>query len=265
MNLKFRCLPVGIVVAVTIAVLGWQQSTAGSLRTEIDRARENVRTLAALTPDLTVASQTERAEKESGGMSVSTAALEQVRAEIVTLRREVEEAERTKLENAATLERFAVGRTLVAAEWRNSGTATMEAALETALWAGAGGDVETFARTLLFSNRTTLSAAQALRERMPEQARALYDSPERVLAFLAMKDLPLGAVQVRRVDDASPDDPRDPRRMRHVQLLMTTTDRRQKEVSLVLINPGDGAGWKLYVTEPVVAKYAAMLKEMNEE
>jgi hypothetical protein len=199
------------------------------------------------------------AQPEAGELERAVAereALTQARAEVESLRQKAETATRADAEKKATpTERLAVGRTVPAAEWKNAGNATPAAALETALWAGAGGDIEAFAKMIMLIDGRTQRAAQALWESVPEATRAEYGTPERLIAFLTVKDIPLGAVQVRQFNDLQvwPMGP-----AQQMQVMLTQSDGKQKDTSLLLVNPG--GGWKLVVMEAVVTKYAAQLK-----
>ena len=255
MRAKWGWLAVGLVVAAGAAAFVAQHRRVVALREEVGRERAAARTLddARAERGRLRAAQPATGELEQAG--AAREALVQARAEVEALRRKAEAAARAEAEsNARPAERFAVGRTVPAGEWKNAGTATAAAALETALWAGAGGDVEAFAGTLRLMNDRVKKDAGALRESLPDAMRGEYDSPERLIAFLSVKDVPLGAVQVRQSSDLQS----WPDAARQLRVLLTGADGKQKDATLLFMN--SAGGWRLVVTESVVAKYAAQLK-----
>ena len=232
----------------------WRRDVA-ALRAEIGRERAAARALDDVRAEHARLRAAQSVAGESEHAAAGGAVLEQARAEVESLRRKVAASARAEAEKkAAAPERFAVGRTEPAAEWKNAGTATPAAALETALWAGAGGDVAAFAKTILLLNERTRRDAQALLDSLPEATRSLYGSPEQLIAFLSIKDVPLGAVRVRQSSEL----PNWPAPAWQMQVQLTAADGKQRDANLLFMNPGDG--WKLVVLEGVVAKYAAQLK-----
>lgn len=238
------------------AVLGWQLIATAALRAELDREKVAVGPAVAARSehDRLLALQLPPGELER--LAADVAALPPARAELASLREQVQQAMRSVAPSrSASEERFAVGETVPAADWRNAGTASPQAALETALWAGAGGDVETFARTMKFMNSQARQAALALMELLPAEMRARYSSPEEIIAFLTVRDVPLGSVKVRQMTPLA-DWPSPAAQM---QVTLRAADGKARDTNLLFMNPGDG--WNLLVTDGVVAKYAAMLKQ----
>jgi hypothetical protein len=257
MRAKFGWQVVAVLTVAGLIVFVVQHRATAVLRAEVDRERTLSHEFDRASAEHTrlLAAQPEAGEIERAATDRET--LKQARAEVESLRQKAEVAARADAEKKARpVERFAVGRTVPAGEWKNVGTETSAAALETALWAGAGGDVDAFAKTLFLIDARTQRAAQTLWASVPEAMRGEYGTPERLIAFLSIKDVPLGAVQVRQFNELQ-GWPMGP--AQQVQVLLTQADGKQKDTSLLLINPG--GGWKLVVTEAVVAKYAAMLKE----
>jgi hypothetical protein len=80
-------------------------------------------------------------------------------------------------------------------QWKNRGRGTPMAAIETALWAAAGGDVNTL-RSLLRVDDAVRARAQAIHDRLPEVSRALYPTAEDVIAAFTAKSIPLGDAQI---------------------------------------------------------------------
>ena len=82
-----------------------------------------------------------------------------------------------------------------AAAWKNQGQATPEAAVETMLWAAAGGDLSTLKNTLALAPDTQLKAADLL-ARLPATANQPFASPEDLMALLVAGSVPLDCAQV---------------------------------------------------------------------
>ena len=81
------------------------------------------------------------------------------------------------------------------ASWQNRGQATPAAALETALWAAAGGELGAL-QAMLHLDDAVRAKAEALRARLPAMSRAAYPNAETLLAAFATKSLPLGDAQL---------------------------------------------------------------------
>jgi hypothetical protein len=90
---------------------------------------------------------------------------------------------------------LAVGEWHAPASWQNRGQATPAAAIETALWAAAGGDLAALQNLLLLDDALRVKA-DALRARLPAASRATYASAEHLISAFATKSLPLGDAQL---------------------------------------------------------------------
>lgn len=244
------------VAGAFVVAMGWQFQATAALRAELDREKIAAQADAAARAEHARLRTLQLPSGELERLAAEVAALPQARAELAALREQTQRAMRDVAEkNSAPKERFAVGETVQAADWRNAGTASPQTALETALWAGAGGDVETFAKTMKFINGQARQAALALLERLPEAMRASHNSPEELIAFLTVRDVPLGSVKVRQISPLAG----WPSPAAQMQVTLRAADGKARDTNLLFMNPGDG--WKLLVTDGVVAKYAAMLKQ----
>ncbi len=87
------------------------------------------------------------------------------------------------------------GEWAASSTWANRGQATASAAVETMLWAAAGGDVASLA-TLLELGDATRSKAADLLARLPADARAAFGSPEQLIAIATVKNIPVTEAQV---------------------------------------------------------------------
>jgi hypothetical protein len=137
-----------------------------------------------------------------------------------------------------------------AASWRNAGAASPAAALETVLWAAAGGDVEAFARCIQF-DVSGLKAAQALLASLSPAERARHGGPAQLLAFLSIKDIPVGSAVVSAWQGASAT-------AQPVSLALNAEGQKARQVTLIFQRVGEE--WRLRATEAAVAKYAAALR-----
>ena len=132
-------------------------------------------------------------------------------SELASLRRNA--AERAKLRAALDSQEAAqpsasptltLGDWRPASEWKNRGQATPHAAVETALWAAAGGDVSTL-RNLLSLADATRAKADALFARLPASERGRYPSPEDLIAAFTIKSIPVGEAQLVWFNQADPE------------------------------------------------------------
>lgn len=133
---------------------------------------------------------------------------EQVRRERAAAelaRAEQEQAARHKPAQRPPASTLTVGEWLPPAGWRNRGQATPTAAVETALWAAAGGDVAKLQGMLQLDESVRAKAAEML-ARLPENARAAYASPEQLIAAFTIKSVPLGDAQLVWQHQPGPDE-----------------------------------------------------------
>jgi hypothetical protein len=126
----------------------------------------------------------------------------------------------------------------------NAGRATARGAFETQLWAARTGDIalEASAITLDAEGRARL---EALAASLPEDMRAEYDTPEKLMAYmLAGSPHPVGGMQVLGEVDTDANDATLQTEWQHVDDDVV----HQSEVTLV-----QGAdGWKMLVPDPLV-------------
>ena len=189
------------------------------------------------------------AAEELERLRADHAAIPRLRSEIEALRTRAQ----TAVEKAKLSERFEAGSKVPYGVWRNAGTATSKATLETVFWAAAGGDIDQFARCLLLPEGRIRERAVALLGNLPAAIRGQYGTPERLVAFFAIRDVPLGIAQVARWDE-SPAAPSSAQ----VQVQLSSADGQLKDLILRLSQ--QGAEWKLVVPEGAISKYSAMLK-----
>ena len=123
-------------------------------------------------------------------------ALQPTAGELESLRRAA--AEHARLQNeidtqavtrAAQPRVLPLGEWTPAGAWKNRGQSTPHAAVETALWAAAGGDLSTLKR-LLAVNGDARQAADSLLATLPAETRALYPTPEDLISAFTIKNIP---------------------------------------------------------------------------
>jgi hypothetical protein len=243
-----------LTVLVAAGATAWwsQRQTAVTLRAELDRRREQDserRRLAAENERLRAA-QVTPAELES--LRSDHAAVARLRAEIDAAKTRVQAAVQTARVKAAgqPYEPTMLDGPLPAAQWKNAGAATPAAAIETALWAAAGGDIEALGQMLAFAPGTQ-AKADALWAELSPATRTRYGSVAQLVAELTAKDVPLG--RARLIDPKF----RDESGVRFVAQL-SKAEEKPRTVALTLRQEGDQ--WKLVVPPGVIDRYGAMLR-----
>ena len=93
-----------------------------------------------------------------------------------------------------------------------------------------------------------------------DSLRATYGTPERLVALLTMPNVPLGAMQVIKVDVSVPANTQNTE-MAVTQVRLKSAEGRWEEKNLVLFrNPTNADGWRFSVMASAVQEYLAMLK-----
>ncbi len=241
-----------------IGIVGILCSGAFLLLRQHERRLELNREIVALRQQNDHVAQLQQAHQQLTAAEPPAAELERLRADhaaISRLRAEIDglNARITAAQQESATERFEVGSKVPAADWKNAGNATSRATLETILWAAAGGDITTFAQHLLVPEGPARQQAITLLESLPAALRAQYGTPERLVAFLAVKDVPFGAAEVIAWDAIQA-----PPSTVQVQVQLSAGDGVTKDL-LLRFSP-QGAGWKLVVPGTAIGRYSRMLK-----
>lgn len=153
---------------------------------------------------------------------------------------------------------LSTGGWLPVAAWKNRGHDTPVAALETTLWAAAGGDVSRLGRLLLM-DAPVLSQATTLFARLPDSARTLYATPEQLIAAVTAKAIPLGEAQLVWQQSSGPDDAnaclflRDPR---------NAGESGGASKSIVLALRRTDEGWRLVVPASAITRLSRELTKL---
>ena len=242
--MRSRWLAIGGFAAAIVVALTLQQQRlnvardAARVRHERQRevqalAAENAR-LRAVQPSADDAATLARERQELARLHVEVARLKKARAALPAL-------DAPKNPAAGNFARPEL--------WQNVGAGTPEAALETALWAATGGELDTLAGLLLLEGDAKVRA-DALLAKLPATLRADYPAPERLVALLAAKDVAVAPVQLWRQTADGPD--------RTVLFLTVANDRGELRPVSLNLRRAD-AGWRLVVPTRAIARYAAQL------
>ena len=142
----------------------------------------------------------------------------------------------------STRSAFQPGVWAAVASWQNHGRGTAESALETMLWAAAGGDLGVLRDTLEF-DETSLAKAGAALERLPANVRPDYGTPDKLLTMLIAGNVPLESAQWVASQVRSENEVTEFVRLRDAQ-------GATRQVYLTLHR--DAAGWRLHVPDSAV-------------
>lgn len=246
--------------AWVVAVLAGVAVGAGVVASQTRVKRERLRAAIALEAQRTAEGRVVN-EPESVADGDQPAdereAIERLRGEMEALKQRLAErnraremAERTRRATAAiALERSIADEMVPAAEWRNRGRTTPTDAMETALWAAAGGEVAVLAEMLELAPAAR-TKAEALLARLPESIRAQSATPEQLVALLGSNDVPLGSAMI-----LTPDTKRAPGTWRVAQI---SDGKGQVKRSAIALTEKNGS-WSLVVPERAIDRYAALL------
>lgn len=236
----------GLTVAAA-GLLGWQHHLASELRKEIDQQHlQNSRQLEQRSkPSLRAQAGPSTEEAE---IQAEQAAVDQLRTQLASMQRRVRGTAASQLGAPAETPPLR-GSVVPYSLWRNRGRTTPAAALETALWSSAHGDINTLA-TLLVFDAEARNEASVLFAGLPEQLRQQFVSPERLVAVLAAKDVPLGSATILN-EIPTPTE---------TKLAAQIFDAAGKPKVAVLSLRADDAGWRFVVPPKAVKRYADWLR-----
>lgn len=235
------------VAAAGGALLGWRMFEVNRLRVEVDARR-----LAAETR-MTLPESPALADGPDGDPVRIDHEIENARRAVAALEKQLQARPASASTTTAVDARLAAGARLASGEWQNRGHATPEAALETILWAAAGGDVETLAGSAVLYGAGAEKAAAELFASLPESERQRFGSPKRLLATVAIPEVPTGAVEIQAWSAADPPQP-----TRFVSADFISRDGAKKTSTIMLVRQDDG--WRIAVTRSSVARYARLVR-----
>ncbi len=251
-----------VVLAVTVAsAIAYSTMKVGQLRDAVAERTARARRMSEVRKENEGLRNAQPASAEIARKQ--ELALTQARAELEAARRRKESQRSSQapvpVTRAASPEtpppaRFAAGSIVPAEKWKNAGNATAEAALETALWAAAGGDVDALAANLVFPNATDHAAAQAAFDALPDEVRLRYRTPEQFVAAMTIPQVTMSEAGVFSWGDGT----KTEAPFTAIKVVQGKFSNSSKATILLLGRQDDG--WKLIVGSSVVAGYAAQLK-----
>lgn len=257
MNKLFLGIAAFAVLLLAGAVLRQHQSVT-ELRKEIGALRADVQRLATSRTDATMASRPQPGLSDGAGAADPVATSEQ-RVEIAKLRAEIKALASTTQEaarQAQAASQVARGESPIpvklipSSEWRNVGRTTVNAAVETVLWAAVGGDVEALTNSIVL-DESARAKAEALMARLPEATRAEYGSPEKLISLFLAKDAAAATgMQILGQRDLSAE-------VVGVRIRVGTEEGKTSEQNFGFRRSNDGL--RLIINDKVVDKYARQL------
>ncbi len=247
----------GVLAVITT---GWVQSNANrELARELALLREDVRAVGAggrdriPAPDGHVAGA--NAPERSGVASEDLGAL---REQVTALRKSADEL--TQLVRAAkpslatpipAAESGGAGN-IPAQQWKNAGTLTPEAAMETVMWSALGGEVDVLASTIGFTPSARTKAETWFAGLSP-QVKEQYGTVEKVIALMIAKDAAtLSGMEVLAQRELTPDNV-------GVRIRVANEQGQTKDQTFLLNRNSDG--WRMMMTDSVVEKFARQLSD----
>lgn len=175
-----------VITTVLVAglLIGWlvQAGETRRLRAELSLARERQAELAGLREE----------QRRLQAQQPSAAQLAELQATLDARSRLERELEQRTVERSQGLH---YGEWMPHKAWQNRGAATPRAAVESALWAAAGGDVQALA-ALIELDPIARERAAALHEAMPAETRRQYATPDALLASLTLPKIPCTEAQL---------------------------------------------------------------------
>ncbi len=178
------------------------------------------------------------------------AVLAALRNEYEALKRRVDASMRPRQAAGRETRRLSLLQGAVAAEWwSDAGQDTPAATLESALWAAAGGELARLAETLTIEPAQKDQAA-ALLGLLPAEFQGRFATAEELVAFLMIKDVPLGSAEVLQQAEIAG----------AMRLSVRLADTEGKRKVVVLALKQAGPTWRLVVPEDAIERYAAFLQ-----
>lgn len=236
-------LVLGFVIATLV-----QRDTNAELRAQI----ASLSMAAAQAPRAGLSDQSQGTKKDESGFSAETLPTSE-RAELTRLRAEVAQL-KTQTQNLARV----VGQPSPAASlnltpasgWKNAGKDTPIAAAESFMWAASSGELDVLAKSIVLDPAARERAAEIL-ARLPEASRALYDTPEKLIALFLAREGDARAMQILGESTAGND--------ALVNMRLQKDDGKTKEEGYQFRRTSDG--WRLVVPAKAVDKFGKKLTE----
>ena len=250
--MKVKLLLCVLAALLFVAAWSFQRRVAADLRNEIAQLSATKRNEQRLRAERARLDATAELEK----MRLERKEISHLREEIDRLRQRADDRARaaasgstvaTKAERGPSISEEFVPFKL----WEKKGQSTPDDALQTSLWAAAGGDLKTLANTLALGDAVR-QKAHALLSRLPPEASSQFKTAEEFVALLMTPDVPLSSARIW--------DPKAnvPEGIAARAAVFSDEKGRQRPVTITLYRVPNGE-WRLLVPEAAVDKYAAML------
>lgn len=225
----------------------WQWQTHSRLETEAAIRRNEAAAAKRLRDRNRQLASQQMSEGEIASLRADHAEALRLREEMNRLTQKIAESPKPVEETAAPAMPAADGldrEAIPASAWKNAGTGTPQSTLQTALWAAAAGNLGALAE-MLNLDPAARAKAEALLAAQPDEIRAQYSTPERLLALLTARDMPLTSMQVTGALVQEKD----------AQLVVSlpTSEQPGHLVKLTLSRQADG--WRLNVPESAIDRY----------
>ncbi len=138
--------------------------------------------------------------------------------------------------------------------WRNAGYTTPSAAVETVLWAAAGGDTDLLMRSVLLEDDARRRAAEIFAE-LSSDVRRRFTGAEEWVGFMTAKDVPLDGARIISARGNDMD-------KQTATVMLRGASGAVRQVHIGLRRTPDG--WRLVMPVSAVERYAAELKDGRE-
>lgn len=248
-------LAIGVVLAVLAAwALAWR--TTSARRGEVVALRAKAAEVAGLRRerDRLIAEQVSPEEMQK--LREERAAVQRMRQEIGRMRESADGRARSAASHAAEAAVREVSLTaefVAAKDWKNAGRASAVAALETALWAAAGGDVKALAETIVLEPGAR-GKVDRLLDRLPREVSTQFKTAEDFLALMTANDVPLSEAHVLQPKLEPP--PPEGWALLVAEFRDEKGQTRTLPLRLFRASPTE---WRLVVPEAAIEKYGALL------
>jgi hypothetical protein len=136
---------------------------------------------------------------------------------------------------------------------KNVGRNTPIAAVETMLWAAAGGDIDQLAAAIMFNPERRQSIDEQFL-RLPPTVQKEYGSPERLVAYFTTQAVPLGSREILSQKQIDPD-------QATVAVKLQAPDGTAKTALLSLRRAEDG--WRLQVPDGAFMGYVRTIRGID--
>jgi hypothetical protein len=179
---------VALMIGAMVVAIAWQGRTGRRLGAELGSLRRQQAELVGL-----------RAENEKLALRTTAAGeqdrLQDAQAEIARLRAELAEVKRKPAPRPVPV-------SLPSDEWKLAGRATPRAAFESVLWAANHQEIDRLAGLLNFDTKTR-TQMDTFFAKLPEETRAQYGSPEKIVATMMAANMPADVSAISELGSAT--------------------------------------------------------------